>query len=447
MPSKPVLQYTPLAQIAPQDNQKAITDAVLADLGRPAFETIVAELEPTKGEINEAISHLNGWAKPRKVKTSFAWYFAKATVASVPKGCALIIGTWNYPIALLFGPVIGAIAAGCAAILKPAEQNTTLAALWAALVPKYLDQSAYILINGAVEETTALLKLRFDHIFYTGSGTVGRIVAKAAAEHLTPVTLELGGKSPACICDDADVTIAGRRIMWGKYNNSGQICISPDYVCCTREMQPKLIESFKAAIAEFSPSGTLTENAEFSSLINPAHFARISKLIDGTEGRVVIGGGRDEASNKIEITVVADVKESDVLMQGEIFGPVLPILTFESKRAMVDFINARDNPLALYVFTKSTADRDYFFKNTRSGSFVQNDVLVQFLIPGLPFGGAGPSGYGGYHGKHSFDTFSHERSSAAIPNWLEMVLAARYPPYNQSKLKQMLLLTGQKISR
>ncbi|KAL8281359.1 hypothetical protein RQP46_006393 [Phenoliferia psychrophenolica] len=475
MAAQPSLEFTPLSQILPayekvtetfragttrsiewrkgqlkqlglllQENEQAITDAVQADLGRPAFETITGEIEPTKGEIAEAMRNLKSWAAPRKVSTSLAWYFAKATIYPVPKGVALIIGTWNF---LLFGPFIGAIAAGCTAILKPAEQNPAVSTLFTSLIAKYLDPAAYVVVNGAVDETTALLSHRYDHIFYTGSGRVGRIVAKAAAEHLTPVTLELGGKSPACIFDDANVTTIGRRLLWGKWSNSGQICMSPDYVLCTAEMQPKVIESFKAAIAEFSPEGSLLKNPDFSSIINSTQFERLSKLIDETKGRIVIGGERDEATRKIEITVVADVLPDDVLMKSEIFGPVLPILVVEDAKAMVDLIRSRDNPLSLYVFTQSTANRDYIFENTQSGQFVQNDVLVQFLIQGLPFGGAGPSGYGQYHGKHSFDTFSHERSSASVPTWMEMLLAARYPPYTPSKLKTMFMATGTTIKR
>ncbi|KAK4700714.1 hypothetical protein P7C70_g5527, partial [Phenoliferia sp. Uapishka_3] len=385
-----------------QENEKDLIDAVYKDLSRPGHETLLGEIEPTKAEIVEACKELHHWAKARKAKTDWVWALASATITPCPKGVALIIGTWNFPIGLLFGPLVGAISAGCPALLKPAEQNPAVATLIAQLVPKYLDPKSYKVINGAIDETTELLKLKFDHIFYTGSGTVGKIVAKAAAEHLTPVTLELGGKSPALVFDDADVKTIARRIIWGKYLNSGQ-----------------------SALAEFNPiekgsdvSASLVDSKNYSSIVNKNHFDRISKLMDDTDGRVVIGGKRDATSNKIEITVVADVKTNDALMK----------VVVESKDEMVQYINDNDNPLALYVFTQKKANRDYIFNNTRSGTFVQNDVVVQFTIPGLPFGGAGASGYGNYHGKASFDTFSHERSAAHVPTWMEVSVVLTSPP-------------------
>ncbi|ORY88124.1 Aldehyde/histidinol dehydrogenase [Leucosporidium creatinivorum] len=439
-----------------QNHEKQFEAAVLSDLGRPAFETISAELNPMKAEINEAYSHLDKWAKPRKVKTSMVWGLAQATVYPEPKGVALIIGTWNFPIVLTLGPLLGAIAAGNSAILKPAEQAPATAALLASLIPKYLDNQAYKVVLGAVEQTTKLLELKFDHIFYTGSGNIGKIIARAAAEHLTPITLELGGKSPAIVFDDANIDVVGRRIMWGKYTNAGQICIAPDYVLTTREMQPKLLESFRAALAEFNPppkgSSTseatpLVQNKSYSKIVSSNHFNRISKLLDTTKGEIVIGGQRDEATQKIEITVVTGVKPDDALMESEIFGPILPILVVDSADDMVKYINAHDNPLAIYVFTQARRNRDYIFERTRSGGFVHNDVLVQFQIPGLPFGGHGPSGMGNYHGKASFDTFSHERASASIPTWMDVLLASRYPPYTPQKLKMLMLATKATIKK
>ncbi|KAM0756665.1 aldehyde dehydrogenase [Meredithblackwellia eburnea MCA 4105] len=430
-----------------QDNEDAFCKALTADLGRPSFETVVGELQPVKGEINEAYSHVASWSKPRKVKTSMVWALASATVTPQPKGIALVIGTWNYPITLTLGPLIGAIAAGCPAIIKPAEQNPATATLLATLIPKYLDTSAYIVVNGAVDQATALLKLRYDHIFYTGSGNVGKIIAKAAAEHLTPVTLELGGKSPACVFDDANIEVVARRIMWGKWANSGQICISPDYIMCTKSMQPKLIAAFEKVLKSFSGGKDLTTNDDFSKIVSPVHFERLSKLLNATDGEVAIGGKTNKENNKIEVTIVKDVKKGDGLLQGEIFGPILPIMVVEDKDEMINYINDHDNPLALYVFTQSKANRDYIFNNTRSGTFVQNDVVIQFTVQGLPFGGAGQSGYGNYHGKHSFDTFSHERASAAVPTWMEVALASRYPPYTPEKLKMLLMATKQVIKR
>ncbi|GAA6056638.1 hypothetical protein JCM3770_006323 [Rhodotorula araucariae] len=436
-----------------QDNEDAFVKALTQDLGRPAFETITAELNPMKAEINEVYRHVEKWAKPQRVKTALTWVAAKPTIYSEPKGVALIIGTWNYPITLLLTPLLGAIAAGCTALIKPAEQAPATAALIASLLPKYLDPTAFICILGAVPQATALLKLRFDHIFYTGSGGVGRIVAKAAAEHLTPVTLELGGKSPAVVLDDADVEVVARRIVWAKFVNAGQICISTDYVLTTPEMEPKLVEAMKRALAIFSapPPGTasssLLQSASFTRIVTPNHFNRVSKLLDATNGDIVVGGGRDEKEQKIEVTIVRGVKGDDSLMSEEIFGPVIPIVTLPDVDEMVRFIQERETPLALYVFTQSDKKRQYIFERTRSGGFVQNDVLVQFMIPGLPFGGTGQAGYGNYHGKRTFDTFSHERAFASVPTWMDSILALRYPPYSPKKLKFLLMATGAKIRK
>ncbi|GAA5905142.1 hypothetical protein JCM8208_000292 [Rhodotorula glutinis] len=436
-----------------QDNEDAFCKALEQDLGRPAFETITAELTPIKAEINDVCDHFEKWAKPQKAKTVFNWAAAKPTVYSEPKGVALIIGTWNYPITLLLTPLLGAISAGCTALVKPAEQSPATAALIASLLPKYLDQSAFICVLGAVPQATALLKLRYDHIFYTGSGGVGRIVAKAAAEHLTPVTLELGGKSPAVVLDDANIDVVARRIIWAKFVNAGQICISTDYILTTPAMEPKLIAAMKRALAAFSaaPPGeasmSLVHNSSFSRIVNANHYKRISKLLDGTKGDIVVGGKRDDKENKIEVTVVRNVKGDDTLMSEEIFGPVLPIVTLPDIDSMVRFIQDRETPLALYVFTQSDKKRQYIFERTRSGGFVQNDVLVQFLIPGLPFGGTGQAGYGNYHGRRTFDTFSHERAFASVPTWMDSILALRYPPYTPKKLKMLVLFTGATIRR
>ncbi|GAA5840296.1 hypothetical protein JCM5353_002815 [Sporobolomyces roseus] len=438
-----------------QDNEDAFVKALESDFGRPAFETIVAELNPVKAEINEVYDHVEKWAKPDAVSTVFMWKAAKPKVYHEPKGVALVIGTWNYPITLLLVPLLGAIAAGCTAIVKPAEQAPACAALISRLLPKYLDPQSFICITGAIDQTSSLLKLQFDHIFYTGSGNVGKIVSKAAAEHLTPVTLELGGKSPAIVLDDADLDVAARRIVWAKFSNAGQICISTDYILCTPELEPKLIAALKRALSEFSapsPSSGTTTNSllaskNYSKIINENHFKRLSKLLDETKGEIVAGGKRDEKERKIEVTIVRNVKPDDSLMSDEIFGPILPIMTMPNKEAMIHFVQRRDTPLVIYVFTQSTKEKDYIFERTRSGGFVQNDVLVHFLIPGLPFGGTGKAGHGNYHGKKSFDTFSHERAFAHVPTWMDAVMASRYPPYTDKKFKFLMFASKAVIKR
>ncbi|GAA6008463.1 hexadecenal dehydrogenase [Rhodotorula paludigena] len=437
-----------------QDNEDAFCAALEKDLGRPHFETITAEINPMKAEINDVHDHVAHWAKPTRVKTSPTWMAAKPTIYHEPKGIVLVIGTWNYPITLLLTPLLGAISAGCTALVKPAEQAPHTSDLLASLLPKYLDPTSFICVTGGLEQSSALLKLRFDHVFYTGSGNVGRIVAKAAAEHLTPVTLELGGKSPAIVLEDANLDVVAKRIVWAKFVNAGQICISVDYVLTTPSLEPKLLAALKRALAALSApssssasSTSLLQNPNYSRIVNANHFKRVCALLDATKGEIVVGGGKDEKERKVEVTIVRNVKEDDALMKDEIFGPILPVLTLPSLEAMTRFIQARETPLALYVFTSSRASRDYVFERTRSGSFMQNDVLVQFMIPGLPFGGTGQAGYGNYHGRRTFDTFSHERASASVPTWMEPVLASRYPPYSPGKLKFLLLATGSVIRR
>ncbi|POY72202.1 hypothetical protein BMF94_4778 [Rhodotorula taiwanensis] len=437
-----------------QDNEDKFVKALEADFGRPAFETITGEINPAKQEINEVYDHLDKWSKPVRVKTTFAWKGVKPTVYQEPKGVVLVIGTWNYPITLLLIPLLGAIAAGCTALVKPAEQAPHTARLITDLLPVYLDSSAFIPVLGAIDQATALLKLKFDHIFYTGSGGIAKIIARAAAEHLTPLTLELGGKSPAVVFDDANIDVIARRIMWAKYTNAGQICISVDYVLVTPETEPKLIAAMQRALKSFSddPSsaaanGALTANTNYARVINERHYGRLGKLLDSTKGDIAFGGKRDDKERKIEVTVVRNVKGDDALMSEEIFGPILPVVTLPNKDAMIRFIQERETPLALYVFTQNDKNAQYIRERTRSGGFVHNDVLVHFMIPGLPFGGTGAAGYGNYHGKRTFDTFSHERASASIPTWMDAILASRYPPYTSAKLKRLLFATGVAIKR
>ncbi|KAI5481285.1 aldehyde dehydrogenase family 3 member B1 [Pseudohyphozyma bogoriensis] len=399
-----------------EDNEDLLIAALQDDLGKPKVEAITGELGPLKHEVNDFLAHLNKWSKPEKAKTTAVWATAKAKIYKEPKGTVLIIAPWN---SLLLQPFIGAIAAGNTAVLKPAEQCPAVCNALTKLLPEYLDSSAFQIVNGAVDETTELLKLKWDHVFYTGSGAVGRIVAKAAAEHLTPTTLELGGKSP----------------------------VIPDYILCTPATQQKLVVALQNAIKEFTTSVPNPSSPAKTRVINQRQFDRLSNLLAETKGNIVIGGGKEEKGLGMEVTVVTDVKEDDVLMQNEIFGPIIPVLTLSSKEEMTKFIRSRDSPLALYVFTQSTAECKSIFETTRSGGFVHNDVLVHGAIPGLPFGGTGASGYGNYKSKRSFDTFSHERSSASIPTWMDALLASRYPPYTPGKLKMLLFASGVSINR
>ncbi|UTT88477.1 hypothetical protein NDA17_007733 [Ustilago hordei] len=437
-----------------KDHQDDFVEALRKDLGRSRFETIFAELTGTTNEIVEAVQKLDKWAKPQKPWAGAAWAMHGAKVRSEPKGTVLVLGAWNYPITVQVGPVIGAIAAGNTVILKPSEVASHTAKLLSQLWNKYLDPECYRIVNGGIPETTALLDQRFEHIFYTGNGTVGRIVAEKAAKWLCPATLELGGKSPVYVDKSADLSIAARRILWGKAFNCGQTCIAPDYVLIPHELQARFVAELKKAYKSFYPDleGGVDNSESYARIINAGHWKRLSVMLSGTKGNVVLGGQGDAKSKFMPPTIIADVKTDDPVMSGEIFGPLLPIVPVKDVKAAVEFINSRDQPLALYLFAGDNKVKEYFFDNTRSGACVQGDTLLHFAVDALPFGGTGPSGYGNYHGKASFDQFSHQRASLDAPSTgilgkiIEVVMASRYPPYTEANLKKLSLLAAYKVS-
>ncbi|KAF9348300.1 Aldehyde dehydrogenase [Mortierella sp. AD094] len=416
------------------ENDVAIRDAVFKDLHKPPAELMIGESGMVKQECIDAIKNLDKWAANRAVKTSIVNKFDNVHIRKDPLGMVLIIGAWNYPLNLLLAPAVGAIAAGNTVVLKPSEVAPNTAALLTKLLPSYLDQRAYRIINGAVEETSLLLEHKFDHIFYTGSGQVGKIVMGAAAKHLTPVTLELGGKSPAFISRDVDIAITARRLAWGKFFNCGQTCIAPDYLIVERGIEDKLVEAFKASIQEFYGS-TVSKSASYGRIVNKSHFLRLKSLLDQSKGQIVAGGELDESDLFISPTLVLGVEKDDKLMEGEIFGPILPIMLVDRLVEGVKHVNRGDQPLALYVFSKNKKAIDYILDHTRSGGVVVNDALVHFIVSNLPFGGTGPSGIGNYHGKRSFDVFSHERSALIKTMGMEKLNDLRYPPYTEKKTR------------
>ncbi|SNX88106.1 related to aldehyde dehydrogenase [NAD(P)] [Melanopsichium pennsylvanicum] len=437
-----------------KDHQDDFVQSLQKDLGRSRFESIFAELMGTTNEIVEAVNKLDKWAKPQKPWAGAAWAMHGASIRSEPKGTVLVLGAWNYPITVQVGPVIGAIAAGNTVILKPSEVAGHTAKLLAELWNKYLDPECYRIVNGGIPETTAILDQRFEHIFYTGNGTVGRIIAEKAAKWLCPTTLELGGKSPVYVDKSADLAIAAHRILWGKAFNCGQTCIAPDYVLIPHELQDKFVAELQKAYARFYPEmhGGVNNSDSYARIINTGHWKRLTAMLSGTKGKVVIGGEGDETSKFLPPTVISDVKVDDPVMAGEIFGPLLPIVPTTDVKSAVDFINSRDQPLALYLFAGDNKVKDFFFDNTRSGACVQGDTLLHFAVDALPFGGTGPSGYGNYHGKASFDQFSHQRASLDAPSTgilgkiIELVMSSRYPPYTEANLKKMRALAGYSVS-
>ncbi|CAG8572983.1 1031_t:CDS:2 [Cetraspora pellucida] len=422
------------------ENEQAFCDALYKDLHKHKYESLLGELAWVKQEALDTTSSLKNWAEPNYVKVNLGYMMNKCHVRKEPVGIVLIIGTWNYPVNLLFMPFIGAIAAGCTVILKPSELSVHTSALISELFPKYLDQDAYRIVSGGAVETTALLKHRFDHIFYTGSGKVGKIIMSAAAEHLTPVTLELGGKSPTIVASDVDISILAKRIIWGTMYNCGQTCIAPDYMICERSVQDAFIKEAPKVLEQFYGLDPQSSTSRYCRIINKSHFDRLQNLLNQTKGRIVHGGNFDKEDLYISPTIVADVPKEDKLMEDEIFGPIFPIVVVENLDEAIEYVNSKDIPLALYPFSKSDKTVKHILDNTRSGGVVINDCLMHFTVKDLPFGGQGPSGIGSYHGKRSFDTFSHERSVMTTPFAMEKLVKARYPPYTEFNMKLLFWL-------
>ncbi|CAG8465694.1 10608_t:CDS:2 [Ambispora leptoticha] len=422
-----------------EENEELIFDAVAKDFQRSRTEAWLGETALLKAEIIEFVNKLDEWAKPQIVETSIAYKFNKCYIIKEPIGTVLIIGTWNYPISLSLAPFAGAMAAGCTAICKPSEVATHSAKLIGELFPKYLDHNAYRIVQAGPEGTVKLLEQKFDHIFYTGSTAVGKKVMEAAAKNLTPVTLELGGKSPVIVANDANILISAKRIIWGKIYNCGQTCIAPDYIICERLVQTALIDSIPKVLEEFLGEN-IKQSKDYARIVNQRHFDRLQNMLLSTKGNILIGGDSDRDDLYIAPTVVTDVTKEDSLMQEEIFGPILPIVVVEDIDEAIEFVNNREIPLALYPFTSSKKLAKHILDNTQSGGVCVNDCILHFAIPTLPFGGKGNSGMGNYHGKKSFDTFTHERSTNETPYYVEKLLGSRYPPYTNFKIWLLQLL-------
>ncbi|MEU3901990.1 aldehyde dehydrogenase family protein [Streptomyces sp. NPDC045251] len=395
------------------ENGPDLEAALHADLGKSAAEAQRTEIGFTVREIDHTLDHLADWLRPEPAPVP-AHLGADATAWTQydPLGVVLVIAPWNYPAQLLLAPLVGALAAGNAVVAKPSELAPATSAALARLLPRYLDTDAVAVVEGGVPETTALLAERFDHIFYTGNGTVGRIVMRAAAEHLTPVTLELGGKSPAFVDRDADLDAVAARLAAGKFLNAGQTCVAPDYVLTDPEtaaaLEPALVRAVEALYgSEPARSG------EYARIVNERHFDRLSGLLDS--GRVVVGGGSDRSRKYIAPTVLADVAPDAPVMREEIFGPILPVVTVSGLDEAIDFVNDRDKPLALYVFSESDGTRERFAAETSSGGLGHGLPLAHLTVSDLPFGGVGESGMGNYHGRYSIETFSHRKAVLKKP--------------------------------
>ncbi|KAG5668145.1 hypothetical protein PVAND_016097 [Polypedilum vanderplanki] len=423
-----------------EENKDEMARVLAADLRRPKQESYILEIEFLINDIITTINSLDEWTKPMKPEKGIVNMMDDVLIYPDPLGVVLVMGAWNYPLQLPLVPFGAAIAAGNVAILKPSEISVNCANFIAENIPKYLDNECYHVVCGGVQETTELLKHKFDYIFYTGSGRVGKIVYEAAAKHLTPVTLELGGKSPCYIDNTVDISKATRRVLWGKFINAGQTCIAPDYILCTKEIQDKFVKEAKVVLKEWY-GDDIKKSPDFCRIVNQVNFQRLTKLL--SSGTIAVGGKTDADERFIEPTIIVDAKSTDAVMQEEIFGPILPIVNINNAFEAIKFITARDKPLALYIFSNNTNDRQTIIENTSSGGVCVNDTIMHLAVDTMPFGGVGPSGMGGYHGKYSFDTFSHKKSCLVkkIDTISEKLSNARYPPYSDKKINYLTFLT------
>jgi len=418
-----------------QQHEQEIFDALHADFKKPVFETYETELLLIYQEIDHFIKHLSGWTKPQKVSDSLINFPSKNYIHSQPYGISLIIGAWNYPIQLTIAPLLGSIAAGNCSILKPSELAPNSSSLLAGLINPNFDAGYLHVVEGDAEVTQSLLSQPLDHIFFTGSTRVGKIIMKGAAEQLTPVTLELGGKSPTIIDQTADLPLAAKRIAWGKFINAGQTCVSPDYVYLHESLKEQFCELMRQQINEFYGDDP-SNSPDFARILNHKHFERLQKLIDPEKVR--IGGQTNPDDRYIAPTVMTDISWDDPVMQEEIFGPVLPILTYDKLDEAITTIRSKPKPLALYLFSTDSSTQERIIREIPFGGGCINDTVTHLGNMDLPFGGVGQSGFGSYHGKQSFDTFSHQKSIMKKANWLDIPM--RYPPYS-GKLKWLKRLT------
>lgn len=406
--------------------------AMQADFGKPEVEAFATDISFTVTEVKHIRKNLSSWMKPKKAKLRLKDMPGKATIEAEPLGVALIIAPWNYPVQLLMAPMAAAFAAGNAVVAKPSEVVPETSRVLSELLRANLDPEAVAVIEGGVDVSTKLLEQRFDHIFFTGSTAVGKIVARAAAEHLTPTVLELGGKSPAIVTPEADIATTAHRLAWGKFLNAGQTCIAPDYVLVDRTRKDELVDALVGAIGEFYGDDPTT-SADFTQIVNAHHVSRIEGLLDGHGGTVVTGGTVNPDTRKLAPTIIVDPEPDSALMQEEIFGPVLPIIAVDDITEAIAFVNGRDKPLALYVFAEEDDQAQVVIDRTSSGGVCVNHTLFHITPPSLPFGGVGASGRGSYHGKAGFDEFSHHKPVLTKPTKPDISLM--YPPYTKLKSK------------
>ncbi|TSE08929.1 aldehyde dehydrogenase [Aquimarina algiphila] len=416
-------------------NEALLYSSIYKDFKKSKFETYVTELSIIYHEIDLALVNVRKWAKKKKASTGLTNLPGKSYIVPEPYGTVLVIGAWNYPYQLSLCPAIAAIAAGCTVILKPSELPSNTAAAMAQLINQNFDPSFFKVIEGGVQQTTELLQIRFDKIFFTGSLPVGKIVYQAAAKHLTPVTLELGGKSPAIITKDVNINMTAKRLVWAKYLNAGQTCIAPDYVLVDSSIHDSLLTAMKA---EIEKAAYHVDHHNYTQIINVKNFDRLKDLID--KEKIYVGGECNVEERVISPTIMKNVEFSDKIMKDEIFGPILPILSFKTIEEAIEKVKTLSKPLSCYVFTKNKTIKNKILNEISFGGGAVNDAVMHFTEQSLPFGGVGDSGIGNYHGKYGFETFSHYKSILQKPFWIELNL--KYSPYSDKKLKWLKRIIG-----
>ena len=403
--------------------ERRLCDALWEDLHKSPEEAVLTELSIVRGEVRNHLRHLGRWMRPERRPTPLKLQPSTSRILSEPLGTALIIAPWNYPVQLLLNPLVGAISAGCTAVLKPSPYTPYVSATLHAMIAEIYDEEYIAVVEGHREVNTLLLGERWDLIFFTGSPELGRVVMESAARHLTPVVLELGGKSPCIVDRGADIPVAARRIAWGKCLNAGQTCIAPDYLLIREELAEEFIDAFRDAVRRLLGDDP-RQSRHYARLVNDRAFDRVASYLG--QGTVRVGGESDRAERYIEPTLLTKVDPAAPVMREEIFGPVLPMIPFREQSEIVDFITAREKPLALYYFGPEKQGRE-ILAHTSSGGACLNDTIMHIVSEALPFGGVGNSGMGRYHGRESFDAFSHRRAVLETPTWID--LPFRYMPY------------------
>ncbi|OBH30678.1 aldehyde dehydrogenase [Mycobacterium sp. E342] len=412
-----------------EENEAAIADALAQDLDRSPFEAFIADVATTAGEAKYAAKRVRRWTRRKYQLLEMPQLPGRGWIEYEPYGTVLIIGAWNYPFYLTLGPAVGAIAAGNAVILKPSEIAAASAHLMAELVPRYLDNDAIVVVEGDGSVSQELIAQGLDRVLFTGGTEIGRKVYEGAAPHLTPCTLELGGKSPVIVAADADVDVAAKRIAWMKLLNAGQTCVAPDYVLADAKIRDELVNKIGAAITKFT-----SDKPNGMRIVNQRQFDRISGYLAGGDGKVIVGGKCDPSSLRIQPAVVVDPDPDGPLMQNEIFGPVLPVITVQSLDDAIRFVNSRPKPLSAYLFTKTRETRERVIKEVPAGGMLVNHLAFQVSTAKLPFGGVGASGMGAYHGRYGFEEFSHRKSVLTKPTRPDLS-SFIYPPYTARAFK------------